>query len=81
MSVPLALTFRWMHFADATKAMNPSSQFLVSKNMTGYHFGTSQTRFDAKVWAEWVGPVGLGLYRSAHYRVIGLVWCRLMVPQ
>lgn len=66
-ALPFAVTIWWMHFADVVKALNPSSQFLVSKNMVGYHFGTAQTRFAAKVWA-------------GHWRIISesVIWLPLV---
>jgi hypothetical protein len=49
--LPFVVTIAWMRFADATKALNPASQFLVSSHMVGYHFGTAATRFSHRVWA------------------------------
>ena len=50
--VPFALTLAWLHFADATKALNPSSEFMVSSRMATYLWGTARTRFSAHVWHE-----------------------------
>jgi hypothetical protein len=49
-AVPFVLTLVWLHYADATKALNPASQFLLSSNLSGYHFGTARTRFSREVW-------------------------------
>jgi len=49
--LPFVATLWWTHFSDVVKAANPSSRFLVSSNMMGYHFGTAATRFAANVWA------------------------------
>ena len=49
--VPLVTTWWWVHFADATKALNPMAYFLRSENMMGFNFGTNQTRFSAEMWA------------------------------
>lgn len=49
-TAPFALTLLWLRFADATKALNPAAEFLLSSNLTGYLLGTGQTRFSAEVW-------------------------------
>lgn len=49
--VPLAATWWWVRFADATKALNPMAYFLRSENMMGFNFGTTQTRFSPEMWA------------------------------
>jgi hypothetical protein len=65
-AVPLALTYWWLHFTDRIKALNPSSEFLVSANLTGYYYGTNHTRFDPAIWA-------------GHWRIISqsVIWLPL----
>jgi len=50
-AVPFAATLWWMHFADATKALNPLAGFLRSENLQDFNWGTSETRFSAELWA------------------------------
>ncbi len=49
-AVPFAVTLWWLHFADATKALNPSGTFLISGNMNGFNFGTVGSRFSGEIW-------------------------------
>jgi hypothetical protein len=49
-AVPFALTLVWLHFSDATKALNPAAEFLLSSNLSGYLLGTARTRFAPQVW-------------------------------
>lgn len=66
--LPLAAGLWWMHYADGLKQLNVLGHFLVSGNMTGYHFGTAQTRFAAPVWA-------------GHWQIISqaVIWLPLLV--
>ncbi len=47
-AAPFAATLWWLRFADATKRLNPSAQFLLSDSLTGFNFGTAATRFSAE---------------------------------
>lgn len=50
-AAPFAATLWWLHFADATKALNPLAEFLTSANLKDFNFGNSATRFSAEMWA------------------------------
>ena len=53
-ALPFSITWGWIEFADAIKALNPSGEELVSSAMSGYHFGTWQTRLSSEPWlAHW----------------------------
>ena len=72
-ALPFALTLWWLHFADETKALNPSAQFLREANLRDFTFGTWAMRFSPEFWRmKWniiteqltwwpVLAVGLGL--------------------
>ncbi len=66
--LPLVAALWWIHYADGIKQLNPLSQFLVSANMTEWHFGTNQTRFAARVW-------------QGHWTIIsqGVIWLPLLI--
>ena len=49
-AVPFAVTLWWLHFADATKALNPNADFLLSSNLTGFNFGYAGARLSAEIW-------------------------------
>lgn len=49
-ALPFAATLGWMHFADATKALNPLAGFLQSENLRDFSWGTRATRFSAELW-------------------------------
>ena len=50
-AVPFAATLGWLHFADATKSLNPLAAFLTSANLKDFNFGNNETRFSADLWA------------------------------
>ena len=50
-AVPFAATLGWLHFSDATKALNPLAVFLISSNLQGFNLGTEETRWSAQMWA------------------------------
>lgn len=53
--LPFAVTLWWLHFADATKALNPSGAFLISTNLRGFNFGSLGSRFSLEIWSSfWV---------------------------
>jgi hypothetical protein len=70
-AVPFAATLGWMHFADATKALNPLAGFLVSGNMSEFNWGTAASRVSGELWSlklgilrdrlTWVPAVGIAL--------------------
>ncbi|MDI1247454.1 MAG: hypothetical protein PSV13_01100 [Lacunisphaera sp.] len=49
-AVPFAVTLWWLHFADATKALNPSADFLRSANLSGFNFGFAGARVSGDIW-------------------------------
>lgn len=51
-AAPFAATYGWIKFADAVKALNPSSRNLTSAAMTSYNFGTWQTRWSPDTWGS-----------------------------
>ncbi len=50
-AVPFAATLWWLHFSDATKALNPLAVFLISSNLQGFNLGTEETRWSGQMWA------------------------------
>jgi hypothetical protein len=54
-ALPFALTLWWLHFADATKALNPSAQFIREANMRDFNWGTWGARISPEMWRKkWV---------------------------
>lgn len=54
-ALPFALTLWWLRFADATKALNPSAQFIREANMRDFNFGTWATRLSPELWRQqWI---------------------------
>ncbi|WP_438479502.1 ArnT family glycosyltransferase [Oleiharenicola lentus] len=51
-AVPFIATLAWLHFADQTKALNPSATFLLSANLGGFNFGFDGARFSGKIWHD-----------------------------
>jgi hypothetical protein len=50
-ALPFAATLWWLHFADATKALNPLGIAFTSANLTDFNLGTNATRFSPELWA------------------------------
>lgn len=50
-ALPFVMTLWWLRFADATKALNPMAEFLISANLNGFNFGFSGARFSAEIWS------------------------------
>ncbi len=48
--IPIMVAFIWTHFADAQKSINPLAEFLTSKALTGWNFGTLAQRIDLLTW-------------------------------
>ncbi|MDI1320737.1 MAG: hypothetical protein PSW75_11185, partial [bacterium] len=48
--LPFAVTLWWMHFADATKALNPNAEFLLSASLNGFNFGFAGARLSGEIW-------------------------------
>ena len=48
--VPFAVTLWWLRFADATKALNPNSGFLLSSSLVGFNFGFAGARLSGEIW-------------------------------
>ncbi len=90
-TVPFALTLGWLHFSDATKALNPLARFLTSSNLQDFNLGTNATRVSAEMWRmkfriineelTWLPVVALcgliaGVAGRARWReVVGCVAC------
>lgn len=57
-ALPLGAAFWWVRFADAIKAKNPTAEFLLSKNLVDFNFGTLALRFSpefwTKLWEHWI---------------------------
>jgi 4-amino-4-deoxy-L-arabinose transferase-like glycosyltransferase len=51
----LACGLWWTHFADAQKARSPFTQFLMSRNLTHWNFGTTGQRLNAGANGELIG--------------------------
>lgn len=49
-AVPFVASVWWVRFADAAKALNPSSRNLVSSAMHSYNFGTWSSRVSPEIW-------------------------------
>ena len=49
--LPMLATGWWIHFADATKALNPLAHFLRSAAMRDFNLGTTATRLSGEYWA------------------------------
>src|SRR5690606_20257390 len=43
-TLPFALTYAWLRFADAVKGRNPMAHFLTSDRLKGFNLGTWETR-------------------------------------
>jgi len=49
-AIPFGVTLWWLHLADATKALNPNADFLLSANLTGFNFGFAGARLSGEIW-------------------------------
>jgi|CXWL01.1.fsa_nt_gi hypothetical protein len=58
MAVPVIASWWWLHFADATKALNPMADFLNSMAVRDFTLGTWQIRISAENWAKIARIVG-----------------------
>jgi hypothetical protein len=50
--LPFAATLWWLHFSDATKALNPLADFLDSANLRTFNLGTTAMRLSPDLWAR-----------------------------
>ena len=50
--LPYPPGFAWVDFSDAVKAENPIGQFLTSKALSGWNYGTLESRFSADFWVN-----------------------------
>ncbi len=73
--VPFAATLWWLHFADATKALNELAAFLTSANLKDFNFGNNATRFSAELWATKARIV-----REELSWLPVVLFCGLLVP-
>jgi hypothetical protein len=49
MGIPLGVSIVWNIYADSLKALNPLAQFILSKNLRDWNFGTIEQRFSLEV--------------------------------
>jgi hypothetical protein len=49
---PCAATLAWLHFADVTKALNPSAQFIREASLRDFNFGTWAVRLSPETWRQ-----------------------------
>ena len=53
-ALPFAATLWWIHYADATKALNPMAGFINSKALSDFNLGTWETRISPAMWlSKW----------------------------
>ncbi len=72
-ALPFAVTLWWLHFADATKALNPSAGFLLSGSLTGFNFGFAGARLSGEIWHSLWNVLRLNLVWPPVLAVCGLV--------
>lgn len=51
----------WVWQADQIKSENPIAEFLLSKNLTNFNFGTQEQRFAWKTWTTMAGYWHVGI--------------------
>jgi len=52
--LPFAATLWWIHFADATKELNPMAHFITSAGLSDFNLGTWETRTSPAMWlSKW----------------------------
>jgi len=56
--VPFGATLWWLHFADATKALNELGVAFTSTGLREFNLGTTATRFSPGLWATKARIVG-----------------------
>jgi hypothetical protein len=49
-AVPFLVTWAWIRYSDAVKALNVAGSHLTSTNLRSYNFGSADTRFAAHIW-------------------------------
>ncbi len=52
-AVPFALGLAWTAYADGVKAASPATDWLTSRNLVTWNFGTLAQRLDVGVW-QWI---------------------------
>ena len=57
-ALPFAATLWWLHFADATKELNPLGAAFTSAALQDFNLGTNATRFSPALWATKADIVG-----------------------
>ena len=51
-ALPFAATLWWLRFADATKALNASAQFIREQNVGDFTWGTWAAHFSPELWRQ-----------------------------
>ena len=49
--LPLAVSLRWVTYADSLKRLNPAAEFLTAEAITGVSFGQGR-RFEPELWQQ-----------------------------
>lgn len=57
-ALPFAATLWWLHFADATKTLNPLGVAFTSAGLRDFNLGTNATRFAPALWATKARIIG-----------------------
>lgn len=94
-AIPFAATLWWLHYADATKALNPLAGFLLSENLQDFNWGTWATRLSAELWTlkgdilwdslTWLPAVGLCLLAALaagrrRWPALAFCWSLFVAP-
>ncbi len=58
----LVLGFAWVAFADSLKEQNPVANFLISRELREFNFGTWQARGDWTQWKQLAGHLASGVF-------------------
>jgi hypothetical protein len=74
-ALPFAATLWWLHFADATKALNPLGTDFTSAALTDFNLGTNATRFSPEMWGTKIRIV-----RDELSWLPVMLLCGLLVP-
>ena len=49
-ALPFVSTLWWIRFSDKTKELNSLAEFITSKGLVEFNFGTMETRFSSEMW-------------------------------
>ena len=62
--LPLAVSFRWVNYADSLKRLNPAAEFLTSEAITGVSLGQGR-RFEPELWQQHLNLITGGVASPA----------------